>query len=164
MQSTVFRSARQVNYSESYIFDFFSPEDLNIIKEGPAGRRRFIDLELSQLDKIYLSNLTNYNRIINQRNALLKDIYNHQNLAETLDIWDMQLAEYGTRVLERRQQFIEQVNGIISDIHYRLTGGKERICLSYESGTGGRSLEEALKRKPRQRSSDEEYFCRTAQR
>ena len=127
-------------------FVFFSPEDLNIIKEGPAGRRRFIDLELSQLDKIYLSNLTNYNRIINQRNALLKDIYNHQNLAETLDIWDMQLAEYGTRVLERRQQFIEQVNGIISDIHYRLTGGKERICLSYESGTGGRSLEEALKR------------------
>ena len=125
---------------------FFSPEDLNIIKEGPAGRRRFIDLELSQFDKIYLSNLTNYNRIINQRNALLKDIYNHQNLAETLDIWDMQLAEYGTRVLERRQQFIEQVNGIISDIHYRLTGGKERICLSYESGTGGRSLEEALKR------------------
>ena len=93
-----------------------------------------------------MSNLTNYNRIINQRNALLKDIYNHQNLAETLDIWDMQLAEYGTRVLERRQQFIEQVNGIISDIHYRLTGGKERICLSYESGTGGRSLEEALKR------------------
>lgn len=127
-------------------FVFFSPEDLNIIKEGPAGRRRFIDLELSQLDKIYLSNLTNYNRIINQRNALLKDIYNHQNLAETLDIWDMQLAEYGTRVLERRQQFIEQVNGIISDIHYRLTGGKERICLSYETGTGGRSLEEALKR------------------
>ena len=98
-----------MNYSESYILYFFSPEDLNIIKEGPAGRRRFIDLELSQLDKIYLSNLTNYNRIINQRNALLKDIYNHQNLAETLDIWDMQLAEYGTRVLERRQQFIEQV-------------------------------------------------------
>ena len=134
------------NSPKGIAIDRISPEDLNIIKEGPAGRRRFIDLELSQLDKIYLSNLTNYNRIINQRNALLKDIYNHQNLAETLDIWDMQLAEYGTRVLERRQQFIEQVNGIISDIHYRLTGGKERICLSYESGTGGRSLEEALKR------------------
>ena len=55
-------------------FVFFSPEDLNIIKEGPAGRRRFIDLELSQLDKIYLNNLSNYNRIINQRNSLLKDI------------------------------------------------------------------------------------------
>ena len=85
-------------------FVFFSPEDLNIIKEGPAGRRRFIDLELSQLDKIYLNNLSNYNRIINQRNSLLKDIYgsNQQHLLETLDIWDMQLAAYGTKVLDDR--------------------------------------------------------------
>lgn len=127
-------------------FVFFSPEDLNIIKEGPAGRRRFIDLELSQLDKIYLSNLSNYNRIINQRNSLLKDIYGQQNLLETLDIWDMQLAEYGTKVLERRKQFVEQVNEIISEIHYRLTGGRERITLSYESSTGNLSLEQALKK------------------
>ena len=127
-------------------FVFFSPEDLNIIKEGPAGRRRFIDLELSQLDKIYLSNLSNYNRIINQRNSLLKDIYGQQNLLETLDIWDMQLVEYGTKVLERRKQFVEQVNEIISDIHYHLTGGKERITLSYESSTGSLSLEQALKK------------------
>ena len=127
-------------------FVFFSPEDLNIIKEGPAGRRRFIDLELPQLDKIYLSNLSNYNRIINQRNSLLKDIYGQQNLLETLDIWDMQLAEYGTKVLERRKQFVEQVNEIISEIHYRLTGGRERITLSYESSTGNLSLEQALKK------------------
>ena len=85
-------------------FVFFSPEDLNIIKEGPAGRRRFIDLELSQLDKIYLNNLSNYNRIINQRNSLLKDIYGQKNLMETLDIWDMQLVSYGTKVLKRRKE------------------------------------------------------------
>ena len=53
---------------------FFSPEDLNIIKNGPSERRRFMDLELSQLDKVYLKNLANYNRIVNQRNHLLKDI------------------------------------------------------------------------------------------
>ena len=53
---------------------FFSPEDLNIIKNGPAERRRFIDLELSQLDKVYLNNLSNYNRIVNQRNRLLKEL------------------------------------------------------------------------------------------
>ena len=94
-------------------FVFFSPEDLNIIKEGPAGRRRFIDLELSQLDRIYLNNLSNYNRVINQRNSLLKEIYDKDNLIDTLEIWDMQLVEYGTRVLERRKQFIEQVNEII---------------------------------------------------
>ena len=108
-------------------FVFFSPEDLNIIKEGPAGRRRFIDLELSQLDKIYLNNLSNYNRIINQRNSLLKDIYgsNQQHLLETLDIWDMQLAAYGTKVL---------------------TGGKERLSLTYESSIGEMSMEQALKK------------------
>ena len=127
-------------------FVFFSPEDLNIIKEGPAGRRRFIDLELSQLDKIYLSNLSNYNRIINQRNSLLKDIYGQKNLIETLDIWDMQLAAYGTKVLERRKEFIKQVNEIISDIHYKLTGNKERISISYEASNGSLSMEDALRK------------------
>ena len=127
-------------------FVFFSPEDLNIIKEGPAGRRRFIDLELSQLDRIYLNNLSNYNRVINQRNSLLKEIYDKDSLIDTLDIWDMQLVEYGTRVLERRKQFIEEVNEIISDIHFKLTGGKERISLIYEDSTGNLSLENVLKK------------------
>ena len=119
-----------------------------IIKEGPAGRRRFIDLELSQLDKIYLNNLSNYNRIINQRNSLLKDIYgsNQQHLLETLDIWDMQLAAYGTKVLERRKEFVRQVNEIISEIHFRLTGGKEQLSLTYESSIGEMSMEQALKK------------------
>lgn len=127
-------------------FVFFSPEDLNIIKDGPAGRRRFIDLELSQLDKVYLSNLSNYNRIINQRNSLLKEIHFQKNLMDTLDIWDMQLAEYGKKIIERRKAFIDQVNTIISDIHYRLTGGRERIAISYESSIGNDSFEDVLKR------------------
>lgn len=127
-------------------FVFFSPEDLNIIKEGPAGRRRFIDLELSQLDKVYLSNLSSYNRIINQRNSLLKELFYQENLLETLDIWDMQLVEYGTKVIESRKKFIKQVNDIISNIHYKLTGGKEQILLTYESSTGDMPLEQALKR------------------
>lgn len=131
-------------------FVFFSPEDLNIIKEGPSGRRRFMDLELSQLDKIYLSDLTNYNRIVNQRNALLKDIYGRENLMDTLDIWDMQLVDYGEKIIEKRKQFVEEVNEIISNIHYKLTGGRERIFLSYEKNTGSLSLEQAL-RKNRER-------------
>ena len=86
----------------------------------------------------------NYNRIINQRNSLLKDIYGQRNLIETLDIWDMQLAEYGKKILERRKQFIKQVNDIIADIHYKLTGGKERITLTYESSLGNITFETAL--------------------
>jgi DNA replication and repair protein RecF len=127
-------------------FVFFSPEDLNIIKEGPSGRRRFIDMELSQLDKVYLSNLSNYNRIINQRNSLLKEIYRQENLMDTLDIWDLQLAEYGTRVIESRKQFIKKVNEIIYDIHSKLTGGSENLFLEYESSVGSGSLEQALKK------------------
>ena len=77
---------------------FFSPEDLNIIKNGPAERRRFIDLELCQLDKLYLSDLSNYNKVLNQRNKLLKDISFHSDLIETLPMWDMQLLMYGRRI------------------------------------------------------------------
>lgn len=127
-------------------FVFFSPEDLNIIKEGPAGRRRFVDLELSQLDRVYLNNLANYNRAVNQRNSLLKEIAYQEHLIDTLDIWDMQLVEYGTKVIEARKRFIEQVNDIISDIHYKLTGGKETLVLSYESSIGDMSFEEAVKK------------------
>lgn len=125
---------------------FFSPEDLNIIKNGPVERRRFIDLELSQVDKVYLNNLSNYNRTINQRNHLLKDIMYHKNLEETLDVWDMQLIQYGNKVIEARRQFIERINEIISRIHKKLTGGKEEIWIDYEPSTGNYSLEEALAR------------------
>ena len=125
---------------------FFSPEDLNIIKNGPAERRRFIDLELSQLDKVYLSDLSNYNRIINQRNKLLKDIYDRDDLLETLDIWDLQLVHYGNRVMGRRKLFVQQINEIIGKVHDKLTGGREYLQLIYEPGINDDSLENALLR------------------
>ncbi len=125
---------------------FFSPEDLNVIKNGPAERRRFIDLELSQLDKVYFSDLTNYHKILNQRNQLLKDIGygNQQSLMATLDIWDMQLVEYGNRIIKARSQFISQVNEIISPIHRKLTGDREDIKVIYEPGNKEVPLEQAL--------------------
>ena len=129
---------------------FFSPEDLNIIKNGPAERRRFIDLELAQLDKVYLNDLSNYNRIVNQRNKLLKDIYDKKDLMETLDVWDLQLVNYGNKVIERRKIFIEQINGIIGSVHEKLTGGKESLQLVYEPGVKSDNFEEAL-RKNRER-------------
>lgn len=123
---------------------FFSPEDLNIIKNGPSERRRFIDLELSQLDKIYLKNLSNYNRIINQRNHLLKEIQYQKDLIQTLEIWDMQLVTYGTAIIERRKIFIDEINKIVSSIHKKLTGERENIQLIYEPSIGSMSLEQAL--------------------
>ena len=111
---------------------FFSPEDLNIIKNGPSERRRFIDMELCQLDKFYLYNLSNYNKIVNQRNKLLKDINNKQNLKDTLDIWDSQLCSYGNKIIERRELFVKQLNDIIVSIHKKISGSKEIIKLIYQ--------------------------------
>lgn len=123
---------------------FFSPEDLNIIKNGPSERRKFIDLELSQLDKVYLSDLANYNRIVNQRNKLLKDVYDRKDLIETLDIWDLQLINYGNKIINRRKIFISQLNEIVAKVHERLTGGKEHLQIYYEPFMYGMDLEKAL--------------------
>jgi len=111
---------------------FFSPEDLNIIKNGPAERRRFLDSELCQLDKIYLSDLSKYNKILNQRNKLLKDIYYRPDLIETLSVWDSQLLDTGKRIIKRRKNFIEELNEIVGEIHSNISGGKEKLILKYE--------------------------------
>lgn len=70
---------------------------------GPAERRRFLDSELCQLDKIYLSDLTTYNKILNQRNKLLKDMVYRPDLKDTLPVWDMQLVETGRKIIQAKK-------------------------------------------------------------
>ena len=133
---------------------FFSPEDLNIIKNGPSERRRFLDSEICQLDKIYLSDLTKYNKILMQRNRLLKDMMFRQELSETLPVWDMQLVEYGKRLIRRRRQFIEELSGIITGIHKNISGDKEELILKYEPNIDAEFLEDELNRV---REKDKKY-------
>ena len=111
---------------------FFSPEDLNIIKNGPAERRRFVDMELCQIDSFYLYNLNHYNKIVNQRNKLLKDLFFHPDLKETLSIWDAQLVSFGSKIIERRIAFASQLNEMLYEIHKKLSGGKEELRVIYE--------------------------------
>lgn len=125
---------------------FFSPEDLNIIKNGPAERRRFLDSEICQLDKIYLSNLTKYNKILNQRNKLLKDMAFHPELESTLPVWDTQLISYGRRMIARRKQFIEELNEIVYEIHKNISGGREELFLKYEPDIEEAFFEDELNR------------------
>lgn len=110
----------------------FSPEDLSIIKDSPAERRRFIDMELCQLSRIYYSNLSSYNKVLNQRNNLLKQIYYDKDKLDMLNIWDIQLVEYGNKIIEERKKFIVTINEIIKEIHSKLTSGKEDINVSYD--------------------------------
>lgn len=124
---------------------FFSPEDLSIIKNSPADRRRFTDLELCQLDKVYLYHLTNYNKIVNQRNMLLKDMFRHPELKDTLDVWDNQLVDLGSKIIERRILFVEQLNDIIYDIHKQLSGNTEEIRIEYAPNVSVEQYEQQLK-------------------
>lgn len=111
---------------------FFSPEDLRIIKNGPSERRRFMNMELCQLDPVYLHDVGEYNKVLAQRNKLLKQIYYEPSLKDTLDIWDMQLLEYGCKIIRRRADFVNEIGEIITTVNEKLTGGKEVIRMSYE--------------------------------
>lgn len=124
---------------------FFSPEDLSIIKNGPSDRRKFVDMELFQIDKYYLYNLNQYNKIINQRNKLLKDFYFNSDLNETLQVWNMQLVSYGKQIINRREKFVEQLNEIIYDIHKNLSGGKEELKIIYEPNVSEDDFDYKLK-------------------
>lgn len=111
---------------------FFSPEDLGIIKDGPEQRRRFMDLELCQLNKAYLYYLTQYKRVLKQRNSLLKQIKEKESLRNTLEIWDSQLVENGIKLIEIREEFVNEIGIIMRKKHHNLTGGQEEIETVYK--------------------------------
>lgn len=125
---------------------FFSPEDLYIIKNGPSERRRFIDLELCQLDKIYLNYLSNYNKVLDQRGNLLKQIGFNRNLLDTLYVWDEKLLEYGKKLIEARDNFVIRLNRLVYDIHKRLSGDKEELVLQYEPNVIASEFEDKLRK------------------
>ena len=125
---------------------FFSPEDLNLIKKGPSERRRFIDFELCQLDKLYIKALISYNKALIQRNKLLKDYSKKSEFYDMLDVWDIQLVNFGSIIINLREKFLSDLNCIMPDIHYRLTGKKEVISLHYDKNTSVDNFENMLKK------------------
>lgn len=124
----------------------FSPEDLSLVKEGPALRRRFMDLELCQLDKVYVHHLISYNKLVNQRNRLLKDLSYRPEYMDTLDAWDEQLILHGEKLISIRGKFITELNKMIHEIHYRLSGGREDLRILYEPSAEAGNYEEALRK------------------
>ena len=105
----------------------FSPEDLDIVKDSPAHRRRFLDIELCKLDKKYYHALASYKKILLERNTVLKKFIND----DMLDIYDIKLAEYGSYIVKQRVKYIEQMNMYSQDIHNDITQGNESIKFEY---------------------------------
>ena len=123
---------------------FFSPEDLAIIKDGPSERRRFMDMELSQMDQSYLSYLSAYQHLLIERNNLLKQIAVFPQLRETLDGWDEQLIEKGMRIIDKRDSFIDMTGQLMEKIHKEITGGKENIKIYYDKNVSKQEFREKL--------------------
>ena len=108
----------------------FSPEDLKIIKDSPGVRRKFIDMELCQLNPKYYYNLVQYNKVLNERNSILRN----KNISkDILDVYDMQLVEFGYNIIMDRLEYIEKLNKYSTKIHSDITSGKERIEFKYVS-------------------------------
>ncbi len=125
----------------------FSPEDLQIVKSGPAERRRFIDMQLSQLRPAYFYALQRAVRTLNQRNALLREIAKNPSLAPTLEMWDEQLAQCGAQIAENRREAVERLGQFAAQAHSDLTGGRETLALRYLSQADEANPREALLRR-----------------
>ena len=117
----------------------FSPEDLKIVKDEPEKRRRFIDRELCQIRPAYYESLSNYKKILTQRNAYLKEFTVDPSI---LDIWDMQLASSGASIMYHRDKFIKKISEIGSKIHSGITNGSENMIIRYAPNL---KLDEKLK-------------------
>ncbi|MDR0461903.1 MAG: DNA replication/repair protein RecF [Christensenellaceae bacterium] len=115
---------------------FFNPDELKLVKEAPADRRRFMDIDISQMDKTYFYNLLRYNKILKQRNALLKGIdTKNETEMRGLDIWDEQLATAGEQIIKRRIYFCEELNKLLPPVHTALAVD-ETVTLTYETNGG----------------------------
>lgn len=110
----------------------FSPEDLFLIKGAPDGRRRFLNMEISQADPSYFYDLAIYTRLLRQRNALLKKLRDKGGEASLLVPWDEQLAEKAGRIALRRRRAVAALGELAGAIHRRLTAGGETLQLAYE--------------------------------
>lgn len=114
----------------------FSPVHLSLIKDGPDGRRRFIDGAYCQIKPGYIATLTDYNRSLAQRNALLKEIRKTGYGWEQLDIWNQRLALSGTRVMLARMAYCARLKETARRIYGGLSGGKENLSLRYQTSLG----------------------------
>lgn len=113
----------------------FSPEDLKIVKESPSFRRKFLDIELCKLSDKYYYNLVQYNKVLNERNTALRK--GQKEFSSIIEIYDKQLAKFGTLIIRDRERYIKKMNEKGNVIHSDITAGVENISFSYVSSIKG---------------------------
>src|ERR1700749_4064764 len=126
--------SRLADHIGLYPLVMISPADSELITEGSESRRKFIDSVIAQFDRDYLESLINYNKVLSQRNALLKQIGDSGKFdSDSLEIWDMQLIEHGKKVYDKRKKFISSFIPIFQKYYEFISGGREHVGLEYIS-------------------------------
>jgi len=122
---------------------FFNPQELKLVQESPEDRRRFLNISLSQMSKTYFYALQRYNKILSQRNNLLKDP-DFSVVRETLPVWDKQLVKEASKIIKARNEFLTELSPIAEEKHALLSDGKETLKMKTESGYYGTEEEIAF--------------------
>jgi DNA replication and repair protein RecF len=121
----------------------FSPEDLNLVKGGPANRRKFLDIEISQVNSYYNYLLNRYNHILKQRNNLLKGLRERKKKQEDLlPIWDEKLVEFGSKIMLKRMEVVEKLRILSRLTQRQISDGSENLVIEYEPGVTDKTVEE----------------------
>ena len=110
----------------------FSPEDLQLVKGEPSLRRRFFDMQIAQTDPIYYDLLVKYNRVLQQRNKLLKEIRDNGGKPQQLEPWNKEFIVLATAIAKKRQLALEKLQAIAGEIYASITGNKETLTIKYE--------------------------------
>jgi DNA replication and repair protein RecF len=128
-----------------YPLVMISPYDRDLINEGSDVRRKFIDGVISQFDKLYLDDLINYNKVLTQRNALLKQFADRKNFdGEMLAIWNSQLIQLTNQIFPKRKEFLKNYIPIFNKYFQMVSGGKEEVSILYDSQLDSHGMEELL--------------------
>ena len=127
----------------------FSPEDLFLVKGGPGERRRFIDMELSQVDKNYFFDLAGYSRLIAQRNSFLKKVREGEASEDDIFLWDRQIIPRAVRITVKRIEALKKIGDMAKKTHEGITGGRESLSVKYEiHGAEGEREEDVVRDLP----------------
>ncbi|MDR0297358.1 MAG: DNA replication/repair protein RecF [Streptococcaceae bacterium] len=137
------KETRLADYIGQLNVILFAPEDLELIKGSPAGRRRFLDMEIGQVDSLYLYDVLRYNRVLKERNSYVR-LERAQIDPIFLDVLDAQLLEYGTKVINGREKFVAKLQQYAAEIHAQLTHSLEELKITYQPKTTADRFQEQL--------------------
>lgn len=125
----------------------FSPNDLKIVSDGPAVRRKFLDLAIGQLYPNYIEILRNYLRAVTQRNKIIKDYRYDGTISVMLDVFEQEIAENGVKIINYRQRYLEILKEFLPLLYEGISGGKEKLDIEYLKSFSGDNFREILKEK-----------------